>query len=201
MRVRIRVLALVGVFALACCGCQKGARQATHASPDRAEAEKADSKVKAPAKPAKSRGEDKRHTRVTSTTPKPKKADKHERGTLAEGDRKKTVPQVDTRSGGILTETDNEMEFDFRQGQIITVVLDSNHSSGLGWALSGSSGSVILPEGSASYEVRGGKSSGGAEIWRFRAARPGYQTVKMEYRRKWAQSVPERTFRFSGIVR
>lgn len=201
MRVRIRVLALVCVFALACCGCQKGARQATHAPPDMAEAEKADSKAEAPAKPTKARGEDKRHTRVASASEGPKKADKHEHGTAAEGDRKKSVPQVDTRSGGVLTETDNEMEFDFRQGQIITVVLDSNHSSGLGWALSGSSGSVILPEGSASYEVRGGKSSGGAEIWRFRAARPGYQTVKMEYRRKWAQSVPERTFRFSGIVR
>jgi predicted secreted protein len=182
MRVWIRVPALVGVFVLACCGCQKEARQATHASPDVAEAKKADVKSAAPAKSTRTRAS----TGETGTS-------KHEKKT--------TVPRVDTRSGGVLTEADNEMEFDFRQGQIITVVLDSNHSSGLNWALNNPSGGVIVPEGSASYAARSGKTAGGTETWRFRAAKPGYQTIKMEYRRKWAQSVPERTFRFSGTVR
>lgn len=200
MRVRIRVLAWVGVFVLACCGCQKEARQATNASPDTAEAEQADARAATRAKSTKTRGLDEGPIRITSESKGKKEADKRERGTATEGSGKKTVPQVDTRTGGVLTEADNEMEFDFRQGESITVVLGSNRSSGLSWALLQPSGSVIVPEGSSSYAVRGGKAAGGAETWRFRAARPGYQTVKMEYRRKWA-TVPERTFRFSGTVR
>jgi predicted secreted protein len=92
------------------------------------------------------------------------------------------------------------MDFDFRQGQIITVVLDSNHSSGLGWVMVEPAGSVIVHEGNPGYAVRAGKSAGGSETWRFRAAKPGHQTVRMEYRRKWASSVPEKTFRFTGNV-
>jgi len=187
MGVRIRVLVAAGVFALTCCGCQKAPQQASKESPDTAEAAKADSRAAAGAKSK---------TRVTRASDGEKATSKHEHDTAS--NEKKA--RVDTRSG-VLTEADNGMEFDFRPGQIITVSLDSNRSSGLSWALIGSSGGVIVPEGTASYAVRTGKTAGGTETWRFRAAKPGSQTVKLEYRRKWAQSMPERTFRFSAHVR
>src|SRR4051812_20136221 len=192
MTVRIRALAMAGVFALACCGCQKGTQRASSASPDMAEAAKADAKAAGKTPKARSRETGRtavalggRQTAKQGTTSPSKDA---------------TPSREDTRSG-VLTEADNGMEFEFHQGQTVTVMLDSNRSSGLSWALNESSGDILVPDGSASYAARSGKSASGTETWRFRAAKPGHQTVKLEYRRKWAQSMPERTFRFSGNVR
>jgi predicted secreted protein len=179
MRVRIRVLAVCGVLLISLCGCQKG-QQASKGSPDMAEAMKADSKAghaetKSGGKSAKSGAS---------------KSGMHEASKASPGSA--NVPR------GTLTMANNEMEYDFKVGQTITVVLDSNKASGLSWNLVEPMGSVIVPQGTGSYAVKAG---GGAETWHFRAAKAGYQTVKMEYRRKWAQSMPERTFRFSANVR
>ncbi|HZI89711.1 MAG TPA: protease inhibitor I42 family protein [Candidatus Polarisedimenticolia bacterium] len=176
MSVKLRVLATVGIFLIACCGCQKGSRQADSGSPDMAEAAKADAKAPLPKKTP-------RTTEHAPETPS------------------NTAPKAGNMLKGALTQADNGMEFDFRQGQTITVVLDSNRGSGLSWALVEPMGGTIVPAGGASYAVKAGKNQGGTETWHFRAAKAGYQTVKMEYRRKYAQSMPERTFRFSANVR
>jgi len=182
---RIRILAMVGVFILALCGCQKGNRQASNGSPDVAEATKADSKGG--------------HAGTKSSKSAAKsgvgKSGTHEASKTSSGKESANVPR------GALTMANNEMEYNFKVGQTITVVLDSNKASGLGWNLVEPMGSVIVPQGVGSYAVKAGKAGGGTETWHFRAAKAGYQTVKMEYRRKWAQSMPERTFRFSGSVR
>lgn len=183
---RIRVLAVLGVFLLALCGCQKGNQQASKGSPDRAEAIKADSKAGHAA--MKSGGK-------TATRSGAGKSGTHEASKTSSGKESANVPR------GALTMANNEMEYNFKVGQTITVVLDSNKASGLSWNLVEPTGSVIVPQGVGSYAVKAGKAGGGTETWHFRAAKAGYQTVKMEYRRKWAQSVPERTFRFSGSVR
>ena len=111
----------------------------------------------------------------------------------------KAVPTREAVGSGTLTESDNEREFRYKQGQIITVVLNANHASGFSWSLTEPAGTVIVSEGKPTYAMTGGKSSHGIETWHFRAAKPGYQTVKMEYRRSWG-SIAERTFRFSGTV-
>ena len=175
MRVGIRVLAVgVCVVALACCGCAKKEPESKSPSPDMAEAAKADAKA-------------------THTTPKAKErpAKVATKGNEANG------AEHAAAHSGTLTEADNGMEFDFHQGQTITLVLDSDHANGLSWGMNGS-GDVLVPQGTGVYAARAG---GGTETWHFRAAKPGHQTVKMEYRRKWAQSVPERTFRFTANVR
>jgi predicted secreted protein len=185
---RIRVLALVGVFILALCGCQKGNRQASNGSPDMAEAMKADSKG--------GKAEMKSGSKVATKAGKTGGAHQASKTSSGkEGSHAAAVPR------GALTMNDNEMEYDFKVGQTVTVVLDSNKASGLSWTLVEPMGSVIVPQGLGSYAVKAGKSGDGSETWHFRCAKPGYQTVKMEYRRKWAQSMPERTFRFSGNVR
>ncbi|HZE19977.1 MAG TPA: protease inhibitor I42 family protein [Candidatus Angelobacter sp.] len=184
MRARIRVLAVLGVLLMALCGCQKG-QQASKGSPHVAEATKAGSK----AGHAESKSGSKSAKSGTG------KSGTHEAGKTSSGKEGANVPR------GALTMANNEMEFNFKVGQTITVVLDSNKASGLSWNVVEPMGSVIVPQGTGSYAVKAGKAGGGTETWHFRAAKPGYQTVKMEYRRKWAQSMPERTFRFSGSVR
>ena len=181
MKVGIRVLGVgVCVVALACCGCGKKEPESRGPSPDMAEAAKADAKM-------------------THTTPKAKEspAKTTTKTTTRAGKTEAKAPAHVAAHSGTLTEADNGMEFDFHQGQTVTLVLDSNHTNGLSWGMNGS-GDVLVPQGTAAYAARAG---GGTETWHFRAAKPGHQTIKMEYRRKWAQSVPERTFRFAANVK
>jgi len=186
MSLKFRAVAVVGVVVLALCGCQKGNGKASSGAPDMTEAAKADSKSGKAVMKSGGTTERRRKEGATETTASTKKESATRAGAV---------------KSGTLTEADNEMEYDFRQGQVITVVLDSNKSSGLSWVVVEPMGSVIVPSGTGMYAARAGKTPGGKETWHFRCAKPGFQTVKMEYRRKWAQSTPERTFRFSGNVR
>ena len=106
---------------------------------------------------------------------------------------------------GVLTMADNGRSFDVRQGEVITVKLDSNHSSGFSWALGEDLGAVVKQEGKPGYARNTSKSgkilSGGTETWRFRTAGSGRETVKLEYRRSWERNFPDRTFRFGLTVR
>ena len=106
---------------------------------------------------------------------------------------------------GVLTMSDNGRSFDVRQGEVIVVKLDSNHSSGFSWALGEDIGAVVKQDGKSVYARNTSKSgkilSGGNETWRFRTVGTGRESVKLEYRRSWERNFPDRTFRFSLTVR
>jgi len=106
---------------------------------------------------------------------------------------------------GVLTMSDNNRSFDVRQGEVIVVKLDSNHSSGFSWALAEDLGAVVKQEGKPVYARNTSKTgkilSGGSETWRFRTTGSGRETVKLEYRRSWERNFPDRTFRFNLTVR
>jgi predicted secreted protein len=174
-----RVLAVVGILILAAAGCQKGEKPgATADAGSKAEIKAAGSKS------GGSRGKAFAKTGGSDT-----------RGTAAQrDDGSKASGRV-----GTLTAADDGREFDLRQGQVVTVMLNSNRSTGMSWVLVNPDGAVMVQQGTPVYVAKQGGS--GTETWRFRAARPGHQTVRLEYRRKWAQSMPERTFRFMARVR
>jgi predicted secreted protein len=185
---------VVGVLVLACCGCQKGSERAGAGSPDMSEAAKANlNSGQSKTKSSKMKSE---HAAEKREAKAPASHEQHK----AAAKEKEQHPAMHKVAAGTLTADDNGMDFNFRPGQVITVVLDSNHSSGLGWVMVEPAGSVIVLDGNPAYAVRAGKNAGGSETWRFRAAKAGHQTVRLEYRRKWASSVPERTFRFTGDV-
>ncbi len=193
MSFKFRVFAVVGVLVLALCGCQKGNTKASSGTPDLPQASKAD---KASTKSGSTSAKTSAKREATKTDAK------HEGAKTG----KKTSAEPAVMKSGTLTEADNEMAFNFRQGQLITVVLDSNRASGLSWVLVEPMGSVIVRDGNPVYAARTGKTAtgknaGGTETWHFRASKPGQQLVRMEYRRKWAETVPERTFRFTGTVK
>ena len=125
------------------------------------------------------------------------------RSTSASGGKgEKSATAERTRSGSrvsTLTAADDGRDLDLRLGQTLSVVLSASRSTGLTWVLVDPGGTVIVREGAPVYVAKQGGA--GTETWHFRAARPGHQTVRLEYRRKWAQSVPERTFRFAATVR
>lgn len=177
MNLSFRVGVAVGILILAAAGCQQGKQSGATG--------KAESKGEAGGRAGSKAG--KAHTGAAA------------RGTSTGEARDGGAGSV--RASGRLTATDDGSSFDLRQGQVVTVVLESNRSSGLKWILVEPSGTVIVPAASPVYVARAAKSGGGGtETWRFRAAKPGKQTVRLEYRRQW-QQIPQRTFRFSVTVR
>jgi|SRR5882672_6448081 len=182
MSTSFRVLAAAGILVLAVSGCGKGKDAASASGMHKGDVAKSGPKSAKSTKSVKS-------------------------GAASHSDKEKTKAMTATASravahSGVLTSEDNGMEIDLRQGQVVTVVLDSNKASGLGWVLVEPAGTIVVMQGGPAYSTKSGKrGSGGTETWHFRAAKPGHQTVKMEYRRKWATSVPERTFRFDANVR
>ncbi len=111
---------------------------------------------------------------------------------------------ADSRTGGsalTLRAADDGKVLNLRQGQVVTVVLDSNRSAGFSWVMGDPTGTSLTRDSGPIYVQKSGKGSGGTETWRFRAVRPGRQTVRLEYGRPWTRNVPERTFRFTATVR
>jgi predicted secreted protein len=112
----------------------------------------------------------------------------------------KAAPAPVEHSASTLTQPDDGKTVDLHVGQIVTAVLDSNHENGLNWVLLDSKSNVMAQDGTPAY-APSPKMENGKETWRFRAVKPGEETVRMEYRRAMAQHVPERTFRFVATVR
>jgi len=169
----LRLFVAVGATVLAVAGCQKGAQSGADGDGGSKEVGSGSKSTQAEAKATKS------------------------------GTRAADAPAGGSRAGGkgsTLTVADDGTAVDLRQGQVLTVVLASNPSAGLNWAMAEPTATIIVPEGKPMYAAGTGGSSG-TETWHFRAARRGQQTVRLEYRRAWQQNVPERTFRFTATVR
>ncbi len=192
MNTSFRVLAAVGILVLAMSGCGKGKDSASASGMHKGDVSKSGQKEMRSAKAEKT-GKSAKNKAESEARSAEKKHEKSKATT--------TSTSHTTYHSGTLTAEDNGKEIDLRQGQVITVVLESNKASGLSWALVEPTGSVVVMQGSPAYAVKSAKrGGGGTETWHFRAAKPGHQTVKMEYRRKWASSVPERTFRLDVNV-
>jgi predicted secreted protein len=172
----LRVFAIVAVVVFAGVGCQKGTQSAA-----KREAESSTAST------------DSKGGEIQAKAGKP--SDAHT------ADASAGSSQVGVKGGSTLTEEDDGASVDLRLGQLVTVVLGSNHSAGLSWAVA-TTATVIVPEGKPAYAAKAATDgSVGTETWRFRAAKRGQQTVRLEYRRGWQQSVAERTFRFTATVR
>jgi len=184
---RILILA---IFIVAMFGCQKGQKAAISKEGRSSTSAKAKS---ASAKPA-GKAATSKNASAKSGTSSTKTASSHEKPATLHF----THP-------GVLTMADNGRSFDVRQGEVIIVKLDSNHSSGFTWALGEEIGAVVKQEGKPVYARNTTKTgkvvSGGTETWRFRTVGSGRETVKLEYRRSWERNFPDRTFRFNLTVR
>jgi len=197
MSLSFRVLATVGVLTLVTVGCGQAKQPGATAKRGSGKAAAADSKAgssKAGSSKAGSSKGAKAHGKTGDASARATGASarKGEKGAAAESAR--SGSRVST-----LTAADDGRDLDLRLGQTLSVVLNASRSTGLTWVLVDPNGTVIVREGAPVYVAKRGGA--GSETWHFRAARPGHQTVRLEYRRKWTQSVPERTFRFTATVR
>ena len=101
------------------------------------------------------------------------------------------------RSGVVeLVAADHDRMIDVKVGQLVTVRLDANRTTGYTWLLSSgepAQGVVqpLHPESRYDKKIDGIYSMGvGAiEVWEFRAVRPGEGILRLEYRRPFEPGV------------
>ena len=95
-----------------------------------------------------------------------------------------------------LVAADHDQRVDLKVGQLVTVRLDANRTTGYTWMLpSGELAQGLVqplhPESRYDRKIDGIYSMGvGAiEVWEFRAVRAGSGTLRLEYRRPFEQNV------------
>jgi predicted secreted protein len=172
-------------------GCQKGTKSAA-----KGDAESGAALSNADSSSAASNGGETQTEAEKSSTEAGTSNDSHTAAASSEASHR--------ANGSTLTQVDDGALVDLHVGQVLTVVLDSNHDAGLSWAMAEPTATVIVPEGKPVYAAKPAKSvtdATGTETWRFRAAKPGEQTVRLEYHRGMGQSVAERRFGFTATVR
>jgi inhibitor of cysteine peptidase len=199
-----RILILAILFA-AMFGCQKGQKAAASKEGQSSTSAKVKNASAKPAgKTATSKKESAKSASSNTKSSSTKSSSTKTSSAKAETSHEK-ASNLHFMHPGVLTMSDNGRSFDVRQGEVIVVKLDSNHSSGFSWALGEDIGAVVKQDGKSVYARNTSKSgkilSGGNETWRFRTVGTGRETVKLEYRRSWERNFPDRTFRFSLTVR
>lgn len=90
---------------------------------------------------------------------------------------------------------DDGGEFRVRQGDLITIVLDENLTTGYEWAVEELDRFVLEPEDSE-YEQgwRSGFGGGGQRTLTLRAARAGTGSARFRLEHPWGESDPVRRF-------
>jgi len=102
-----------------------------------------------------------------------------------------------------IADTDNGSQVGLEVGETLGLSLESNPTTGYRWEVSELDQSILV-ETYHEYEADSPAitGSGGREIWRFQAQRPGSTTLRLEYRRPWEEDVePFQTFNVEGVVR
>jgi inhibitor of cysteine peptidase len=90
-----------------------------------------------------------------------------------------------------ITAADANHPITLQIGQEVVLRLESNRATGYSWLLAHSKNTVLTNLGRATYEKgRAAVGAGGIETWKFRAAKSGAETLKLEYRRPWEKKVP-----------
>ena len=92
------------------------------------------------------------------------------------------------------------------RGQTLVVTLDSNRTTGYGWAVADVDAAVLRQVGDSVFQSSNSNpnvvGAGGTETFRFEAASAGTTTLKLVYRRSWETGVaPIKTFTVQLVVR
>ena len=108
-------------------------------------------------------------------------------------------------STNTLTQLDDGKVVNVTVGQVLTVELPGNRTTGYSWSEPAASETVLERLGEPAYMTNPAPSGmvgvGGKEVWRFRAAKAGRQTLRLEYTRPWEKNVaPAKVVTFNVVV-
>lgn len=92
-----------------------------------------------------------------------------------------------------ITDANNGQQISVKQGDVITVTLVSNPTTGYSWQVTAIDNSIIIQDGEPEYNQSPGSEglvgAGGTETFRFKVIGSGEATLSLGYMRPW-ESVP-----------
>lgn len=101
-------------------------------------------------------------------------------------------------NGTHLTGADNGKQISLKTGDIFTVTLDSNVTTGYSWQVTELDQAVLVQEGEPEYKQapgsEGSVGAGGTETFRFKAVGSGTTSLGLGYMRPWESEPPVETF-------
>jgi inhibitor of cysteine peptidase len=104
-----------------------------------------------------------------------------------------------------ITEASDGKEIKAAVGQILVVELPSNRTTGYGWSQPATTDTVLERLGEPDF-VRDTAPSGmvgtsGKDVFRYRAAKAGQETLRLEYARPWEKNAaPAKVVTFNVVV-
>ena len=105
----------------------------------------------------------------------------------------------------LVTATDNGREITLRQGEMLSITLESNPTTGYSWQVIEIDNAVLKPQGDPEYHQASGSESlvgaGGEETFRFETVNSGKARLKLGYMRPWEDVPPIEIFVIQVIVK
>ena len=106
--------------------------------------------------------------------------------------------------GTQVTEADNGQQVTVKSGQVVTVTLESNPTTGYSWQVMEIDNAILVQDGDPEYKQASGTGglvgAGGTETFRFKAVGTGEITLGLGYMRPWESIPPIESFTIQVTV-
>lgn len=107
-------------------------------------------------------------------------------------------------NGTRITTVDNGKQITLQSGDVTTLTLESNPTTGYSWQVLAIDNAVLVQEGDPEYkgasDSDGVVGAGGTETFRFKAVGAGRTTLELDYMRPWEDVPPVETFSVQVVV-
>ncbi|HEX8069720.1 MAG TPA: protease inhibitor I42 family protein [Pyrinomonadaceae bacterium] len=100
----------------------------------------------------------------------------------------------------VLTQADNGGAVEVKQGEVISIRLEENPTTGYRWAVDQTDEQILELQNSAYASAGGGIGGGGARTMSFRAKKTGTAPLRLKYRREWEKDSPQGQFNVTVTV-
>jgi len=102
------------------------------------------------------------------------------------------------------TQADNGGQITLQPGEVMTVTLESNLTTGYSWQVLKIDNAILVQEGDPTYEQSPGSEglvgAGGTETFRFKAVASGETSLELGYMRPWESVPPIETYAVQVVV-
>ena len=103
-----------------------------------------------------------------------------------------------------ITDIDNGNQITVKSGEVITLTLESNPTTGYSWQVMDIDNVILVQDGDSEFtqasNLEGLVGAGGMETFRFEAIGVGEATLELGYMRPWESVQPLETFSIRVIV-
>jgi len=103
-----------------------------------------------------------------------------------------------------ITDADNGQQINVKTGDVVTVTLASNPTTGYSWQVMEFDNSILIQDGEPDYKQSPGAEglvgAGGTETFRFKVIGNGETTLSLGYMRPWESVPPIQTFTINIVA-